>query len=76
MENKKPKKRRKIDYHLKDRASDDITFCMADCRTVCARKPVNIRYREHPHSFADFSNTCSSYKPSVQAVINNTSKKS
>ena len=67
-------KKPKLSYYLKDRSSDDITFCMAECRTACARKPVRLRYREHPHSFADFSNSCSSYKPTIQAVISTAKK--
>lgn len=68
--NQKPK----LSYFLEDRSSDDITFCMAECRAACARKPIKLRFREHPCSFADFSRSCSSYEPSLKAVISEAKK--
>lgn len=43
--------------------SDDITWCMAECKTDCSRKPRYIRDKTVPHSYADFSNACVSYEP-------------
>lgn len=43
--------------------SDDITFCIAECKTKCFRNPSRIRDRSIPHSFADFSMNCMAYEP-------------
>ena len=42
-------------------ATDDITWCMAECDTDCPRKPRYIRDKSIPHSFADFSDKCMAY---------------
>ena len=42
-------------------ATDDITWCMAECDTDCPRKPRYIRDKTIPHSFADFSDKCMAY---------------
>ena len=50
---------------LNDFWGDDMTFCMAkDCANMkdCYRNPKNIRIKDMPHSFADFSNSCKDYK--------------
>ena len=41
--------------------TDDITWCMAECSTDCPRKPMYIRDKTIPHSFADFSGVCMAY---------------
>ena len=41
---------------------DDITFCTADCKTDCRRKPKYIRLKDRPHSYADFSEVCMAYE--------------
>lgn len=43
--------------------TDDITWCMAKCKTDCPRKPRYIRDKTIPHSFADFSEHCMGYEP-------------
>lgn len=42
--------------------SDDITWCMAECKTDCPRQPRYIRDKTIPHSYADFSNVCMGYE--------------
>ena len=46
--------------------ADDITFCLARCKTPCFRQPENIVDRTIPHSYADFSTTCSAYNPDTE----------
>ena len=41
---------------------DDITWCMAKCKTDCPRQPRYIRDKSIPHSFADFSKECMAYR--------------
>lgn len=44
-------------------ASDDVTWCVANCVTDCPRQPKYIRERMIPHSYADFSKSCMGYTP-------------
>lgn len=48
---------------------DDITFCVADCKTDCRRKPAHIINKYKPHSFTNFSEVCKSYRPSDEHHI-------
>lgn len=40
---------------MQDWISDDITFCLKDCDIDCERNQKNIRHKELPHSYSDFS---------------------
>ena len=40
---------------MQDWIGDDITFCLKDCDIDCERNQKNIRHRECPHSYSDFS---------------------
>lgn len=44
-------------------SSEDITFCTAECKTRCYRKPSRIKDHTIPHSFADLSKHCMAYEP-------------
>lgn len=43
--------------------SDDITWCLAECKKDCPRQPRYIRDNTILHSFADFSSKCVAYTP-------------
>ena len=51
-----------MEYEYLKYLGDDVTFCMANCRTDCRRNPKYIFHKDKPHSFSDFSKICKAYR--------------
>lgn len=49
---------------MKNYISEDITFCIAECKNKkkCERNPKRIRHYEIPHSYSDFSKVCKDFE--------------
>lgn len=51
-----------MEFEYLKKFGDDITFCVAECKTDCRRKVEYVFHKDRPYSYSNFSSVCKAYR--------------